>query len=95
MAPVRACIRPYVQNFFTVTPHSLLGGIDSNFKNYYRCLYVRKERMVKIFIDQESLAPHRCEFKVYQGSVWLWHTHFPTLRLHIRVILLTFITLAR
>ena len=29
MVPVRACVRPYVQNFFTATPYSLLGGIDS------------------------------------------------------------------
>ena len=32
MAPARTCVRPYVQNFFTATPHSILGGIDSNFQ---------------------------------------------------------------
>ena len=35
----------------------------------------RKERMVKIFIDRESLAPQRCEFEAYQDSEWLSGIH--------------------
>ena len=86
MTLVRACVRPYVHIFLTATPHSLFGGIDSNIiENYYRCLFVRKKRMVKIFLDRVSLVPHRCEFVAYQGNVWLSgirHTHCPTWRLY-------------
>ena len=55
MAPVRTCVRPYCNSPFIIGQNCFkLSGI----KNNYRCLFVRKERIVKIFIDRESLAPH-------------------------------------
>ena len=38
MAPVRACVRPYMQNFLTATPDSVLGGIVSNFQGLQELL---------------------------------------------------------
>ena len=86
MSPVRVCVRPYMHNFLTASPHSLLGGIDSKFQGLRSItdafLSGKNEWLRQIFIDRESLASHRCESEAYQGSVCMvvWHTHCPTWR---------------